>query len=1418
MCRFWGFVLVLIASCTLVSWSPAARAQRLDPKAAPEPLRPWTAWVLKGKEQALCPSVQGSPEDVQCAWPTTLTLTLGEKGGRFEQRWHLDARAWIPLPGDGSRWPLEVAEGGKKLVVVDHESVPSVDLAPGEHTITGELAWDSLPDSLQVPPATGIVSLVLEGVRVSEPRRDEAGRLFLQKTTTQAEGDRLEILVHRRVTDDVPLLLTTRVVLNVSGKSRELVLGKALPPGFVPTAITSELPARIEPDTRLRVQARPGTWTIEITARSEGLVRELSRPVPDGPWREGEEVWVFEAKPALRLTSVEGARPVDPQQTSLPDAWKALPAYTMALGDKLLLVEKRRGDVEPEPDRLALTRSLWLDFDGQGYTAQDTITGTVHAATRLEMLPPTVLGRVAIDDKDQFITHLAQDARRAGVELRQGELRASADSRIAGGGDIPAVGYDHDFHQVSTTLHIPPGYRLFHASGADEVPGTWIRHWTLLELFLVLVLSLSFAKLFGPAWGALAALTFSLVFPETDAARWLWAAALVFEALARVIPAGKARVGCAVLRLGALLMLLLSTLPFIVQHVREGIYPALAANAGSDSDADFFASKRFAGANAPQVAAAPPPMEAAEEQKEGGTGVAAAKAPDGAPGSASISNLVPMRGGGLAGIGSLSRTGAPSADTDYKQFNEAYDPNAVVQTGPGLPKWQWSSTQLSFSGPVERSQRLHFYFMSPPVNLVLALLRALLLTLLFARLLPFGTARLPGFGRRAAALASLALVFLAAPAAHADLPDGQLLDQYRDRLLTKPDCIPTCAASSRMLLDVHGNVLRTRLAIEAAATTTVPLPGGAAQWLPERVIVDGKPAEGLLRTPDGQLWLRVAAGTHDVSVEGALPGRESIQIALPLKPHHVEVSLEGWTLEGVHEDGIADDHLQLTRAISESNGKGVALAAGTLPSFVRVERTLLIGLNWQVNTRVVRLTPVGTAVVLEVPLLHGESVTTSDVRVAQGKVLVNMAPDASEVSWHSVLAEQSPVQLVAPKTSAWSELWRLDLSPIWHATLSGVPVVHTDPRVRIPEWHPWPGEALNIDLLRPAGISGQTLTIDGSTYDVRPGLRATDATLSFDLRSSRGGEHVLHLPAGATLESVTVNGAAQPLRQQGRDVTLAIVPGAQAVKLDFRLPQGIGAVFSPPPIDFGTKTVNATTSVRLSDARWVLFVHGPRLGPAVLFWSLLLVLVLVAFGLSQIHWVPLARHEWMLLAIGLSQIPLPAAALVVGWLVALGLRRKHPAERRWLFDLGQLALVAWTLTALTILVFAVREGLMGTPDMQISGNGSSAENLRWFDDRTGGIPEPPYVVSVPMLAYRGAMLAWALWLAVSLLRWLRWGWLSFSEGGIWKSAPPKGGRAPYEFVSSAASGPGTPSGPGAPSAPSAPSDETPPAPPRSQDP
>src|SRR5262249_54949729 len=149
-----------------------------------------------------------------------------------------------------------------------------------------------------------------------------------------------------------------------------------------------------------------------------------------------------------------------------------------------------------------------------------------------------------IGGKDQFITHLEGDAAKTGVEVRQGEINVSADSRVlADPADLPAVGWNHDFHSVSATLHLPPGFRLLHASGRDDVPGTWTKHWTLLEIFLALVLAIGIWRLFGVKWGVLALLTFVMTFPESGAPRYVFILVLVSEALVRALDRALAKAG-----------------------------------------------------------------------------------------------------------------------------------------------------------------------------------------------------------------------------------------------------------------------------------------------------------------------------------------------------------------------------------------------------------------------------------------------------------------------------------------------------------------------------------------------------------------------------------------------------------------------------------------------------------------------------------------------------------------------------------------------------------------------------------------------------------------------------------------------------------------------------------------------------------
>ncbi|MEK7858096.1 MAG: hypothetical protein AAB320_03060 [Elusimicrobiota bacterium] len=1394
----------LLLSLAIATLAAAAQAAPLSKEDVPTPLKPWVKWVLAGHEEALCPFLQGAADDRACAWPSALTLELREKGGSFSQNWRLYAESWVALPGEARAWPQKVKVDGAPAVVILRGEAPGVKLKSGPHAITGSFEWDAPPEMLSVPVETGLLSLTVLGKEVAFPVRDESGRLWVQKARKEeAQESHLTVAVHRLVIDELPLQLATQIQLKVSGKNREVLLGKALPAGFVAMSLTGPLPARLDPDGRLRVQARAGTWDLSLVARHLGPAKELALAPAGGTW-DDEEAWAFAAHNELRLVDVEGAPAIDPQQTEMPEGWRSYPTYLMKPGSALKLTERSRGDADPESDRLGLMRRLWLDFDGRGLSVQDSLSGRLSRSWRLEMGPETQLGRAASDGRDQFLTSLKPGGP-AGIEVRQGQVSVQADSRIdRRGWSLPAVGWSHDFERVSAHLQLPPGWRLIYVSGVDAASPTWVGVWTLLDLFLVVILGLSVGRLWGPRWGGSALFCAALAWHEPGAPRWAWLIVLAAEALARVLPEGGFQRAVHIGRKAAWGLLVLIAIPFAVQQLRTALHPQLEQSFGWMKRGSF---GRLSGLDKFQSGSlAEPEMSmvsgAASEMGGGGGDLRGAQmeaeelrqnelsarqmARRELRKSKKAGRVMAVRGSAGPMVAPMLApmavpAPAPAAPPMAKQ-SYALDPKTVVNTGPGLPNWSWREVSLTWKGPVAKDQRMRFWLVSPCLEFFLTLTRVALMALLILLFLglPVGAWLEPLRTRtgwqdafkRILPVLLLAVSLAPAHAQEADddaTPTPAILQELANRLLEAPDCSPRCAEIPRLRLEVTPSLLRARLEVHAAAATAIPLPGGAKQWSPSRVLLGGVSAP-VRRDSGGSLWLALPAGSHEVLLEGALSAADSIQLALPLKPRRVELSAVGWTVDGVHEDGEAEDDLQLSRAQGLKAAGVGASQQGNYPPFLRVERTLKLGLSWTLATRVARLTPAGSPVVVQVPLLPGESVTTPGLRVAKGKAEVHLGPQAEEASWESVLNESPALKLTASEAAGFVELWNLELGPVWHAEVKGLAPVHQDwgEGIRMRQWRPWPGESIELAVTRPQGVAGQTFTIDSSVLALQPGLRASDATLTLSLRSSRGGVHAFTLPEGAELKSVHIDGRLEPVRQEGRKVSLPIQPGSHGAALSWRQTRGLGLFYRTPAVDLGAASVNASVRLSMPVDRWTLFLGGPRLGPAVQFWSLLAVFFLISLGLGRLDWTPLRARQWFLLLVGLTQVPITSAALVAVWLLALGLRKKHTPQGAREFDAAQAFLVFLTLLALSSLFNSIKQGLLGLPDMQISGNGSTSQLLAWYQDRAGLTPPRAWVLSVPLLLYRACMLAWALWLADSLLAWLRWGWECFSSGGLWR--------------------------------------------------
>ncbi|QIK37417.1 hypothetical protein GWK36_04825 [Caldichromatium japonicum] len=1316
---------------------------------------------MPGRDLRLC-TLDDQGKERLCAWPGVLSLEIAEGGGRFVQEWTLAASAWVWLPGDETHWPESVQTADQATPVVLRDGRPAVFLPAGHHRLSGRFVWRQPPESLPLPPETVLVTLVQAQGAPRPVQPDREGRLWLREPaqTPSEERERLEVRVYRLIDDDLPLRVLTRLELSISGRAREIHLGPVLLAGGIPFDLHSSLPTRLEPDGSLRLQARPGRFIVQVASQHPGLIDQLRCPALAAPWPQ-REVWAFLAHPERRRVEPHGLERLDPTQSGIPPEWARLPVYAAEPEQTLSLAETGRGDPDPQPDRLRLNRELWLDFAGGGWSLRDRLSGNLTRSWRIEVRPGVELGQVRVDDRPLLISRVSPETP-PGVEVRHGDLELVAESRISGdAGWIPASGWALTLDGATARVNLPPGWDVLAAFGSDQPPETWLNRWTLLDLFLVLVITLGVGRLWGLGWGFLALIALGLTWLESGAPHLVWLHLLAAAALLRLLPdqprsQGLKRWGFLIRwyqRL-ALLTLLVIGLPFLVAEVRNAIYPQLAMPE-PPTPAGVYRSKVVAdeGRRAPALAREPLPESLMQDKAIG----ISAPAPR------------PL---------------------------ERLDPKALIQTGPGIPDWQWRSLELSWTGPVGPEAGARLWLLTPAVNLLWALIGAVLLVILGIRLagldlrvsfakgrsgsvLPLMPLAQIGLGLLLAGAAGIPRLASAEPPAAAQasaFPSPELLQELRTRLLRPPECLPQCLSLASLEIRVAPDQLTLELSLDAAAHLAAPVLDGRSGWVPARIVLDGEALDRLRRDGAGRLLVPLIPGRHRLQMQGPLGAAERVDLALALQPHRVEAFAEGWRIEGLAAEGRPGAQFQLLRLAESGTTADRPLFQDALPPLLLIERRLDLGLVWRVETRVRRLSAPAFPVLVQVPLLPGESVQTAGLKIADGQVQVALAPGQTELAWSGGLEPVSALTLTASTDPHLTESWVLKLAPIWHLEGMDLAPIHAQGQGDgcLPQWRPLPGERLTLRLSRPEAVPGSTLTLDQVSLQVAPGQRGSDATLTLNARSTQGGTYRLHLPAGAELRTLSADGRALPLPATRTGwIDLPLVPGSQMLGLGWRSDRPLTLNFSPPRPDLGQEAVNIRQSLHLPDDRWVLWVWGPGMGPAVLFWGLFAIVFGLALILARLRLTPLRWSDWLLLGLGLAFSSIWSGLMVAGWLFALGWRsRLDPAQLRWWhFNLIQVALVALTLVALAALIGVVQQGLLGYPEMWVRGQGSSATVLNWYQDRGGPLLPQIGVVSVPLWVYRVLMLAWALWLAAHLLAWLRWGFLSFTHPSPWLERP-----------------------------------------------
>jgi hypothetical protein len=1325
----------------------------------PEPLKPWQEWVLQGQEFRRCPfvSTRGSinAEAYRCAWPGALVLDLGATGGEFRQRWQVYADAWVTLPGSTEYWPRDLKLDGNAAPVVQREGRPQLYLAAGTHEITGRFAWTDRPEALPVARQTALLQLTLDGKAVPQPERAN-GDVWLGQRRSAVERDRLDVAVYRLLRDDIPARIFTRLQLFVSGAGREVLLGPVLPAGFVPMALEGDLPARLEPDGRLRVQLRPGSFALTLEARGAAVAGNITRPAAAEPWPT-DEVWSFRSVDNLRVAAVEGAESIDPSQASVPGEWHEYPAFRLNAGGALNVVERSRALVNPDDNQLQLERHLWLDFDHRGFTLTDEVSGKLNRDWRLDLAKPYSLESARVRGDNLLVTDGANAA--SGVELRDRDLQLSTIGRIDGPrASLPATGWSTRFDSVRGWLHLPPGHRLLGVLGADSAPGSWMSSWGLWNLFGVLVVVVLTHWVAGWFAAAVAAIALLLVYQEMPEMIWLWANLLAAIALVRAVPEGKLRRHAQRYRIASFLVLALALLPLLLGQLRLAIYPQLATNDGYGIVRNI--ATQALSLERKDALAAPPAV------------------------------MLDMPAPALPAIeADVSLAEVQVTGSRIQSVTNRYADGTLLQAGPGVPNWQYNTYFFSWSGPVEPSQQLRFIFVGPVllgVWRILGIVASLLFALLLLRNAFDFPLKLPGVPASwlrsrvtAALLLAGLLCALPAPRAAAQaLPTPEMLNELKTRLTQPATCGNSCVEIIAAEVRADGARLEVSLSVSALANLAVALPHAGDRWQLDSVQVDGRAAPFALREADDSAWLPLSPGAHRVQLAGRLANAETVQLNFPQAPRAITVSASGWDASGVSNGRLLAGSVELIRR-RVAGSAAAQLAPSEFAPFVQVRREFQLDLDWYVDTSVERLAPRAAPLQVEVPLVPGESVLSDDVEVLDGnRVLVGLARGEGTRNWRSRLARSETLAVTLPADAARIEQWVFLASPEWHLEFSGLPASLPEEEGVRWAWHfiPRAGETLNVTITRPAATPGRTLALDSVWHESTFGKRAVNGKLTLHYRSTQGGRHTLKLPESLRVTQVTVDGNSVPVRPDKGELPLSLLVGEHTVEIQWTAPRGAGLLTKPDRIEIGAPASNLTTNISLPEDRWPLFTHGQGVGTVVLYWGEVAAFALLAWLLALRRGSPLPFRDWLLLGLGLSTLSWTVFVIVAIWLLVMRWRTdwQHAATKRWSFNLVQLALAAITVIAVTSLVFSgVRYGLLAQPDMALAGPFAYPNGFQWFLDRTDSLLPQPAVLSVPMWVYRVLMFAWAAWAAMALRRWVVASWHAWIAGGFWRAKPPK---------------------------------------------
>ena len=1291
----------------------------------PNVLKDWKEWVLYDKKDIDCP-IHYKNGDPICSYPSSINITLLKNEIIFKVDIKIfEDKYKFELPYSNENWTSDVIVNNTNGIVLGFKT-PYLILNKGRNIVQGKIKYKDKPKYLQLPKNIALVSLIENDQSMSFPKVDDTGRLLLDDNVNKINKKGIiTVSIYRKIIDGHPIKMKTFLNLRVSGQTRNVILDAIVLKDFYPTSIKSELNTKITNEKSLEVEVRAGEWTVEIDSYSHKNLSIFQLPKKIYKYANKETI-SLQVNESYRTIDVINGISLDPMQSNIPNEWKILPLYLLQ-DDGEFRIKQLYKNTQQQEDYFTLRREMWLGFEGNYYSIQDNIEANIFKIKRLEIDKSIVLNSVTLNNKPSLINKIEQNSN-LGFSLKNPNTHIVTNSKYTKSiTNLPVNGWNETFKKAQIILNLPPGWKIFTSFGSDlKNDMTWTGKWDIMDIFLILIFCVSIFKLFGFKFSILSGLFLSLLWQESLAPTYVWFFLLVLVVSIRLFENQKINKILKIVFYSIFVFTFFKVVIFTIYEIKTALN---------------FQFEKSSQITSPIVENLRLKKATVEE--------------------ATFSSSV------------LSTTSRMKKKMKKQEllFENQIDPNDVVQTGEGVPNWNWKKYNFYWQSEVSKNDKLKLVVMSPNTNRIFNILRIIgMLFLLFmflkdSKLIKF---KKINFFNKSLLLFFISLIFFMIPENinAQSIPSPKLLEEFKVRLLKPETCLPQCASIQNVDLRIDKKKLIVDLWISAGANLALPILGNKNDWLPQVVSINKDIKSNLKLDNNGHLWVGVKKGFHHIKLIGNVKNESRILLSsiLPLRNvNFIETNTAStWKINSHNIDYI--ELVNLENSII-TNKKVI----NEISPIILVERTFNFGIRWYIRTKIQLLNKIHKPFTLKYKILKNESILNKEIIEEDKIVTLNFNNSKNEYSWRSLLPIENKIEIISSEKKEVTEQWKIDTSDIWNLKYNGFePEQYESNGKLMLLFKPWIKQKITLNLTKNISLKGQSNTIESSFLKIKQSKKYRDNTLKININSSLASIYDIYLPGIDKLESVTIDQKNYPLKIINDKISIPLKIKLQEVVLKWKEKINVNFNYNFPDINLSKQSVNGKISLKLPEDRWILYLNGPTLGPVVLFWGLLACAIIFAFILGRIKNIPIKTFDWILLSLGMCTLSIYFILLILAWIFVLKYKEQnniviHDKKRNVL----QILIIILTLIVLIIIFNTVSFGLLNHPNMLISGNNSYNHTFNWYSDRIDEVIVHPTVVSISIWYYKFIMLFWSLWISFSLIKWLVWAKKIFMIGGIW---------------------------------------------------